>query len=246
MVCHCLLVESEAGLVLVDTGLGLADVADPARRLGRPFTLFAGARLDPEETAARQIARLGLRLEDVRHAVPTHLDLDHAGGLSDFPKAKVHLREPEHAAATGDRSLHARFRYPEIQRAHGPEWALYPARGGERWFGFEGVQPLAGVADVLLVPLDGHTRGHTGVAVRGESGWLLHAGDAYFSKSEIDPERPSCPLGLALFQRRLEVDRAARLANQARLRELRRAHGSEVRVFSAHDAEELDAFRVLP
>jgi hypothetical protein len=32
------------------------------------------------------------------------------------------------------------------------------------------------------------------------------------------------------------------LANQRRLRELKRAHRSEVRVFSAHDAVELEAF----
>ena len=30
---HCLLVETDAGLVLVDTGLGLRDVADPRGRL---------------------------------------------------------------------------------------------------------------------------------------------------------------------------------------------------------------------
>ncbi len=37
MVCHCLLVESSAGLVLVDTGFGVADVESPGRRLGPQF-----------------------------------------------------------------------------------------------------------------------------------------------------------------------------------------------------------------
>ena len=36
----------------------------------------------------------------------------------------------------------------------------------------------------------------------------------------------------------MEVDRAARLANQTRLRTLARAHGDEVRIFCAHDAVE--------
>ena len=34
MVAHCLLIETNDGLVLVDSGLGLDDLADPARRLG--------------------------------------------------------------------------------------------------------------------------------------------------------------------------------------------------------------------
>ncbi len=34
MVCHCLLVETSDGLALVDTGIGLDDIAQP-QRLGR-------------------------------------------------------------------------------------------------------------------------------------------------------------------------------------------------------------------
>jgi glyoxylase-like metal-dependent hydrolase (beta-lactamase superfamily II) len=241
-VAHCLLVESPGGLVLVDTGVGLDDIAAPRQRLGLGMVVFSRPKLDPEETAARQVVRLGFRVEDVRHVAPTHLDPDHAGGLADFPRAKVHVREPEHAAALGKARLRDRLRYRRVHFAHGPDWALYPARGGERWFGFEGVQPLAGAPDVLLVPLDGHTSGHSGIAVKTETGWLLHAGDAYFTRSEIDAENPRCPIGLRVFQRELEVDRAARLANQARLRELARDHAGEVRVFCAHDPDEFGRF----
>ena len=38
LVCHVLLVETpRSGLVLVDTGFGLDDVAEPRARLGRSF-----------------------------------------------------------------------------------------------------------------------------------------------------------------------------------------------------------------
>lgn len=50
MVCHCLLVETEAGLVLVDSGMGLRDVADPAGRLGRRFLRLTRPVLRAEET----------------------------------------------------------------------------------------------------------------------------------------------------------------------------------------------------
>jgi glyoxylase-like metal-dependent hydrolase (beta-lactamase superfamily II) len=242
MVCHCLLIETEAGLVLVDTGLGLADIAD-AERLGRSFVTMTRPRLDPDETAARQVERLGFKRDDVRHIVVTHLDLDHAGGLADFPAAKVHIHEPEHRAAVFPASASERQRYCSAQWAHGPAWVKYSAHG-EPWFGFAAVRDLEGLPpEILMVPLVGHTRGHVGVAVRTERGWLLHAGDAYFFHGEIDPQRPSCPPGLAFFQRLVAIDGQAQRHNQERLRELVRDHASEVTVTSAHDPVELARLR---
>ena len=34
LVCHVLLLEAAGGLVLVDAGFGLSDIADPASRIG--------------------------------------------------------------------------------------------------------------------------------------------------------------------------------------------------------------------
>jgi glyoxylase-like metal-dependent hydrolase (beta-lactamase superfamily II) len=240
MVCHCLAIETAHGVVLVDTGLGTADVAEPLRRLGRGFVTMTAPQLRVEETALAQLARLDIDAGEVRHVVPTHLDPDHAGGLSDFPGATVHVLGVEHAAATAPATANERRRYHPPQWAHGPRWQLHALpTGGERWFGFEQVRALGGSDDeILLIPLFGHTRGHTGVAVRSGDGWLLHAGDAYFAGSEVHASPPHCPPGLAAFQRVMAVDNAARLANQARLRELA-AREPRVRVFSAHCPDEL-------
>lgn len=235
MVAHCLLIETEAGLILVDSGFGLADVADPAGRLGKEIVTIARPRLDETETAARQLERLGYRREDVRHIVLTHLDLDHAGGLADFPHAEVHVHEDELAAASAPRTAMERRRYRPAQWAHGPRWVRHRT-AGERWMGFEAVRALDGVPpEILLVPLHGHSRGHCGVAVDAGGSWLLHAGDAYFHRDEVHASARRCPPGLEMFQRMTQVDAAARLANQARLRELARAQAGAVRVFSAHD-----------
>lgn len=238
LVCHCLLIESNDGLVLVDTGLGTADVADPTR-LGRSFLRRSAPRLDVNETALAHVERLGFRARDVRHIVPTHLDLDHVGGLADFPEAEVHVFDEEYRAGMEPVGSSAQFGYRQVQWAHGPRWASVPL-AGEQWFGFEAVRAIPALGEqVLLVPLRGHSAGHCGVAVRTHEGWLLHAGDAYFSHLELDLQAPRTPLGLSLFQRLRSVDDRARLTNQARLRSLLRQHGSEVRVFSAHCAVEL-------
>ncbi|MBZ4422635.1 MBL fold metallo-hydrolase [Myxococcus sp. RHST-1-4] len=233
MVCHCLVLETRQGLVLVDTGLGMHDIQDPSR-LERRFIKRSAPWLDPHETAVAQAERLGFKHEDVRHIIPTHLDLDHAGGLSDFPTAEVHVFRDEHEAAMHPVRRGKKFGYRPRQWAHGPRWKPH-ALDGERWFGFEAVRPLPGLGDdVLLVPLVGHSEGHCGVAVKTNGGWLRHAGEAYFNHRGLDPVVPRSPLGLALFQRLRSVDNAARLANQARLRELVRNHPREVHVFSAH------------
>jgi glyoxylase-like metal-dependent hydrolase (beta-lactamase superfamily II) len=240
MVCHCLLVETAHGLVLIDSGLGLADVRDPVASLGATFVRLTRPRLDPDETAVRQVTRLGYQPTDVRHIVLTHLDLDHAGGISDFPWATVHVHATEHDAAMRPRTRGERLRYRPNHWAHTPTWATYRGSDGEAWFGFEAVRQLDGLpSEILLIPLAGHTRGHTGVAVDTGTGWLLHAGDAYFFHDETDPVRPRCTPFLRVFQNLVQVNGPVRRANLARLRDLRAAHHDRVDIFSAHDHTEL-------
>jgi glyoxylase-like metal-dependent hydrolase (beta-lactamase superfamily II) len=239
--CHCLAIETNDGLVLVDTGFGLRDVANPRSRLSGFFLALLSPEFREEMTALRQIERLGYRAEDVRHVVLTHLDFDHAGGLDDFPNARVHMLQQERDYALLQKTWMDRQRFRPQQWGTQGNWLVYPGAAGEPWYGFGAVRQLEGLPpDILLVPLPGHTHGHAGVAVRKDNGWLLQTGDAYFYHREMDHERPYCTPGLRMYQLMLEKDRRARLANQQRLRELRRRHGHEVRVFCAHDPLEYE------
>ncbi|WP_315764193.1 MBL fold metallo-hydrolase [Sphingomonas sp. Y38-1Y] len=241
LVCHCLLIESEAGLVLIDTGYGLREVDAPRPRLSPFFLALNNPQLRREETAVEQVRRLGFDTADVRHIVITHLDFDHAGGIEDFPNAAVHLtaREKEVADARAGGAFVGTRRYRPCQWDEAENWRLYPLGGGERWFGFDAVRDLEGLPpEILLIPLAGHTWGHAGVAIDTPDGWLLYAGDAYFFHGEVGPGPYRCPPGLRGYQTLMEVDRAARLANQRRLRALSREHAGEVRMFCAHDATE--------
>jgi glyoxylase-like metal-dependent hydrolase (beta-lactamase superfamily II) len=248
LVCHCLLIETDThGLVLVDTGFGLADVRDPKGRLGRTFMKLTSPQLREEDTAIRQIERLGFKPSDVRHILITHLDADHAGGMSDFPEASIHVFSPEHEAATRRRSFIEKERYRPAQWAHNPKWAIHPA-GGASWKGFRAIHALeseehGACDDILMIPLVGHSRGHSGIAVRNGNEWLLHAGDAYFHHGEMDPTHPRCPKGLEVFQRLVQFDGRARLDNQARLRALAADPSVGVSVFCAHDPSEFQVWQ---
>ena len=244
--CHCLLVELGERLVLVDTGYGVQDVRHPRARLSPLFLdVLCRPRLYEQQTALRQLEKLGYRAEDVTDVVLTHLDFDHAGGLDDFPRARVHMLASEKAAALAQRSWLDRARFRPMQWVSSlTRWRTYAANG-ERWYGFEAARGLDGLPpEILLVPLIGHTHGHAGVAIQRDAGsWLLHTGDAYFYRGEMDVARTRCPAGLRFYQWFMEVDREKRLMNQQRLRELVRDRGREVQVFCAHDIVEFERMK---
>lgn len=240
LTCHCLLVETDQGLVLVDTGFGLRDVADPKSRLSRFFLTMVDPDFREEMTAFRQIEQLGFDPADVRHIVLTHLDFDHAGGLDDFPNATVHMLQSERDSAVRQRTWLDRQRYRPQQWSKRDRWQLYQAGEGENWYGFNAVRKLKGLPDgILLVPLLGHTHGHAGVAIEQGEQWLLDAGDAYFYHREMDPQ-PYCTPGLRFYQTMMEKNRQARLWNQDRLRQLHRSHSDTVRIFCSHDVREFE------
>lgn len=239
IVCHCLAVETGDGLVLVDTGFGTEDARNPGQ-LGTGFRTLMAPKPRLETTAIRQLEGLGFAAADVRHIVTTHLDLDHAGGLPDFPDAEVHVLAPELDAALHPK-LDERLRYiGGAHWEHGPRWVEHEGTGGDEWLGFESVRILPGLdAEILLVPLLGHSRGHTGVALRQDERWLFHCGDAFFNHREVATP-PSCPPIMRFFQAAMAADGKARRANRERLRELASRHGEEVDLFCAHDPHYLE------
>lgn len=227
--CHCLLLEDRGRLTLIDTGIGLQDIARPQERIGQPAIEAAGFQFQDALTAARQVEELGFRASDVTDIVLTHADPDHAGGLADFPQATVHVSAEEFA------QLGTNPRYSPAQFAHSPRWATYP-KSDTRWFELEG-RPLSLDIEVLLVPLFGHTRGHCGVAVRQGSDWILHVGDAYYLRVELTTDdHPVSTLATLRAD-----DNELRHQSLSQLRRLHADHGREVRMFGYHDFSEFPA-----
>jgi glyoxylase-like metal-dependent hydrolase (beta-lactamase superfamily II) len=247
MVCHCLLIESDQGLVLVDSGIGTVDLERPGRRIGRAPKAFFRPVRDPEQTAIARVRKLGFDPRDVRHAVMTHLDFDHAGGLPDFPQATVHVLDLEYRRATEPETPLDHFRYALAQFGYNPKWAIHDVRQGETWKGFHGVRPIEGISpSILMVPLVGHSHGHCGVAVETARGWILHCGDAALHRNQLDPAEPPVPAGIEWFARGLADDDRARIANLRRLRELARQHAGEVSIFCSHDPVQMEQYVASP
>jgi glyoxylase-like metal-dependent hydrolase (beta-lactamase superfamily II) len=211
----CLLIESEDGLVLVDTGLGTRDYVH-APGILRIFRLVTIVPLNPAEAAIRQIARLGFQPEDVHHIVLTHMHFDHAGGLIDFPWAKVHVHKHEYEAfISGKIRRWTDGGYNRSILAHNPDVALYEETG-EKWYDFDAIR-LPFDPEIYLLPLFGHSAGHCGIAVKEGDRWLLHVADA----ASFAEDAPDWAVKFVLGP------------HQSRLREFDIAH-PEVRMTTGH------------
>jgi glyoxylase-like metal-dependent hydrolase (beta-lactamase superfamily II) len=242
-VIHCLLIETDGGLVLVDTGIGTADRADP-RRIG-PIHYFIKTGKGLEDTALFQIRKLGFSENDVTDIIMTHLDADHTGGIADFPRAKVHVHMQEFKAAASPSTFKERIRYSRHHIGPVTKWAAYERVSTEPWYGFDCVRGLDGLSsDIVMVLLPGHTRGHCGVAIKNEGRWLLHAGDAYDYHRQMAPN-PGCPLYVKILMLFTQLNRAMADRTRERLREVANRFRDEVTVFCAHDALELSRMKDL-
>ena len=233
MECHCIYVESPSHRILVDSGLSRAELEDP-RRLG-PFARGLGLQADTTLAAVSQLAALGRAPSDVTDIVLTHMDLDHAGGVQDFPQATVHAHGREVAAATTPRTMGERLRYRPDQWRNA-RLVRHDTGAATNLRGAEAAAPILqddGLT-VSLVPLFGHTRGHCGVLIETPDAQVLHSGDVYYDASELDTE---ASLLFACFLRSIHVKPKEARASLMKLRQWRQQH-PEVRFVSSHDPRE--------
>jgi glyoxylase-like metal-dependent hydrolase (beta-lactamase superfamily II) len=149
---NCVLIETPAGRVLVETGIG-----ERVDEKARAMRVYEGPAIVPAlETA-------GFAPDTVDVVAMSHLHFDHAGGLlradgsRAFPRATIVAQRAEWEVALGDNPrLVASYVQPELALVH--DWGAEGWAEGER-------EVLAGVS---VVPTGGHSTGHQAIVVRGD------------------------------------------------------------------------------
>jgi glyoxylase-like metal-dependent hydrolase (beta-lactamase superfamily II) len=158
---NCLVVETPAGRVLIETGIG-ERVSDKVREMrgyeGKPIVAAMDA--------------VGFEPGSIDLVVMSHLHFDHAGGLlradgtRAFPRARIVAQRAEWEIALDDNSrIVASYDQPEIRLVR--EWGTEGAVDGE-------AELLPGVS---VLRTGGHSHGHQAVVVRGANQTLAFFGD---------------------------------------------------------------------
>ena len=148
---NCLLIETTAGRVLVETGIG-----ERVDEKTRAMRVYDGPAILPALQAA------GFAPDSVDVVAMSHLHFDHAGGLlradggRAFPRSTIVAQRAEWEIALGD---NPRLTASYVQ----PELALVRDWGAEGWA--EGEREI--LPGVSVVPTGGHSAGHQAVIVRG-------------------------------------------------------------------------------
>jgi len=147
---NCLLIETPAGRVLVETGIG--ERIDAKIRAMRRYE---GPWIVPALSAA------GFEPSSVDVVAMSHLHFDHAGGLlaadgsRAFPRARIVAQRAEwEIALDPNPRLVASYVQPELELVR--DW------GAEGWA--EGEREL--LPGVSVVPTGGHSAGHQAIVVR--------------------------------------------------------------------------------
>jgi len=190
------LVRNRDRLILVDTGFDAAMAAKRKRTLVR----------EPHDG----LALFGIKPEDVREIVITHMHNDHAGTFFNFPNAMFHIQDEEMSFVTGRHMRDEYFRRPyEVDHVTGMVRLIFK----NRVVFHRGDEEIA--PGVSVHHIGGHTAGLQSVRVHTKRGWVVLASDAshYYEHME---QRRCFPLVFHVGQMVDGYDKLLRLAESPR------------------------------
>jgi N-acyl homoserine lactone hydrolase len=206
-------VETDEGVIVVDAG-ETARTAEPGYfpRWHPYFRLAVEMKVTPEQEIGPQLLLLGIRPDDVRTVVLTHLHTDHAGGLHHFSRSNVLVHEKEYRLATGFIGRLRGYlpnRWPIWFKPSFIEFEPVP-------FGaFQQTCRITSDGKVIIVPTPGHTPGHVSVIVQESGVSYFLAGDTTYTEQtltdqSVDGVSPSKATSLRTMQAILDHARKSR------------------------------------
>jgi glyoxylase-like metal-dependent hydrolase (beta-lactamase superfamily II) len=170
------------GHLLVDTGFHPSVAVEPHKNLGRiGAQLFRGIEMEPAQAVSHQLRARGIEPSSIELVAMTHMHLDHASGISEFPNATFLVSKREWEAASEPRA--ALRGYVRRQFDHAFEYRLldFDSTRSDSFASFGRSFDVFGDGSVRLVYTPGHTHGHLSVVLRLAGREALIAGDAIYT-----------------------------------------------------------------
>ena len=201
-----------AGPILIDTGFHPSVAANPTANLGRLAQItFKGIQMTADQAASAQLRERGIQPADVKVVLMTHLHVDHASAISEYPDSTFLVSAAEWAAASEHGQFHG---YVKRQFDHGFDYRLLDFEGSgaaESFSGFARSFDVFGDGSVRTVYTPGHTLGHMSVVLRTARREVLIAADAIYMRRTLEDTRlPYRTADEHLFRRSLREIRQYR------------------------------------
>ena len=182
-----LITHPSVGHVLVDTSLHPSIATSPAENFGRIPASYARPRIESGDDLQAQLRRRGVDTKGLRYIVMTHLHMDHASGISEFPNSTFILTAAEwEAATTGGRPLARGYRPSHYDYAFDYRLIDYNGPRIDSYSTFGRTFDLFGDGSVRLVFTPGHTLGHQAVVARLRDRDFVIAGDAVYTTRQLE------------------------------------------------------------
>jgi glyoxylase-like metal-dependent hydrolase (beta-lactamase superfamily II) len=215
LVVSCYLIRRGESYMLWDTGLAKSDLGKPLVRNTTESEALSISIVD-------QLAKVGVRPQQVSLIGISHYHFDHTGQAADFPQAKLLMGKADLALLRQPaRAARAKPLAPWIG-------------GGAPVEEVEGDKDVFGDGSVVMLDLPGHTPGHHGLLVKLDGvGTVLLSGDVAHFRENLESN------GVPIFN----ADRADSLASLDRFRTLgRNLHATVVIQHDERDVPKLPAF----
>ena len=228
---YSVLIEHDDGLFIFDTGFDL-----------NHLTTFLPAAPNPiqslDQTLPAQLAKAGVRPDDVTHIVNSHLHIDHCGGNKLFPNATIVCHQREFEAAKNPQPFE-RISYSDLgfasQLADEREDLTGSARSGNS----PKFELLSG--DVELVPgirlfeTPGHCAGHYSLLVSpNKRAPMLFTGDAAMTPRNVE----------LMIIGSYHLDPVGAYQSLSRLKEISAQYKADL--FFSHHMESFDGYSKAP
>jgi glyoxylase-like metal-dependent hydrolase (beta-lactamase superfamily II) len=182
-----------------------------------------------------QIQALGYNPHNVKHIILSHLDIDHMSGIVDFPQATIHLFKSELTAALNPKGKFEQARYQHLSNYDYSNWELYDY-SGSYWKGLESINLRNLPAIIQLIPLEGHTLGHCGIAIEHETNHhTFFIADACLDTSDLHQEKyKTINLFSMIYNSIMHVDKIQYSMTKKKLQTFTKFHHQNVTFINAH------------
>ena len=180
-----------AGEILIDTGLHPSIATSPEENLGRAGLPLFKPEMDSGQDLPSQLRARGIDPTAIRLVILTHLHVDHASAVSEFPNATFLVTAREWAAAnTGPLPLLKGYRRSQFDYAFDFRTVDFDTDEVSSYSTFGRTLDLFGDGSIRLVFTPGHSSGHQSVLLRLADREMLVAGDAIFLLEQLDEGTP--------------------------------------------------------